>query len=88
MNSTCDSRKPLIFDEGVMKVKTLALRCPSCKKEVLMTEEFRHRPFCSQRCRDLDFGAWATESFKIAGNEVVDEGWSEEFSDGGYHEGE
>lgn len=71
-----------------MNIKTLSVRCPNCKKEVLMTEDSRHRPFCSKRCRDIDFGDWATESFKIAGNEVVDENWSEEFNDQDYDERE
>jgi uncharacterized protein len=27
----------------------------------------RWRPFCSERCRLVDLGAWATESYRIAG---------------------
>lgn len=23
------------------------------------------RPFCSERCRDIDLGAWATERFRV-----------------------
>jgi endogenous inhibitor of DNA gyrase (YacG/DUF329 family) len=23
------------------------------------------RPFCSERCRSIDLGAWATESYRI-----------------------
>ena len=29
-------------------------------------------PFCSSRCQLLDLGAWASESHKIAGEELVD----------------
>jgi endogenous inhibitor of DNA gyrase (YacG/DUF329 family) len=27
--------------------------------------EHRWRPFCSERCRSIDLGAWATESYRI-----------------------
>jgi hypothetical protein len=23
------------------------------------------RPFCSERCKSMDFGAWASESFRV-----------------------
>jgi endogenous inhibitor of DNA gyrase (YacG/DUF329 family) len=23
------------------------------------------RPFCSERCKNLDFGAWASEAFRV-----------------------
>jgi endogenous inhibitor of DNA gyrase (YacG/DUF329 family) len=25
-----------------------------------------HRPFCSERCKNHDFGAWASESYRVA----------------------
>jgi len=28
------------------------------------------RPFCSERCRLIDLGAWASERFRIAGEPV------------------
>ncbi|RZA04504.1 MAG: DNA gyrase inhibitor YacG [Moraxellaceae bacterium] len=48
----------------------LKLNCPTCKKLVLWTEEYPHRPFCSDRCRLIDLGEWASESHKIAGTPV------------------
>lgn len=45
----------------------IALNCPTCKKVVLWTNEFPYRPFCSDRCRLIDLGEWASESHKIAG---------------------
>lgn len=47
------------------KVKTLAVRCPSCQTEVLMTAEYPDRPFCSKRCRMIDLGEWASEGYRI-----------------------
>lgn len=37
--------------------------CPCCKKKV--TDQ-SNLPFCSSRCKLIDFGAWATESYKIS----------------------
>lgn len=31
------------------------------------------RPFCSERCKLLDLGAWADESHRIAGEPALDE---------------
>ncbi|MBC7604496.1 MAG: DNA gyrase inhibitor YacG, partial [Ramlibacter sp.] len=27
------------------------------------------RPFCSERCKSMDFGAWASENFRVANND-------------------
>ncbi|HEX4426109.1 MAG TPA: DNA gyrase inhibitor YacG [Terriglobales bacterium] len=44
--------------------KDLKLKCPICKKEVLRTDpEF---PFCSERCRTIDLGRWASGAYVIA----------------------
>ncbi|MEO8847638.1 MAG: DNA gyrase inhibitor YacG [Casimicrobiaceae bacterium] len=47
-----------------------SVRCPQCGKTVEWTPESRFRPFCSQRCKDIDLGAWASESYRIP---VVDD---------------
>ncbi|MFL0810599.1 MAG: DNA gyrase inhibitor YacG [Agarilytica sp.] len=59
-----------------MTIKTLSVACPTCKKEVLMTEESKFRPFCGKRCRDIDFGEWANESYKVESKDS--ESWSED----------
>ncbi len=61
-----------------MTVKTVSVPCPTCKKPVLMTDEFPERPFCSKRCKDIDFGGWAAEEFSIAGGDEEEDTWSEE----------
>jgi endogenous inhibitor of DNA gyrase (YacG/DUF329 family) len=44
--------------------RKLKLRCPICKKEVKSSDaEF---PFCSQRCRTIDLGKWASGAYVIA----------------------
>jgi len=42
----------------------LTLKCPICKKEVPAgSTDF---PFCSERCRIIDLGNWATEKYVIS----------------------
>lgn len=41
-----------------------ALFCPICRKLVLATNE--DFPFCSDRCRILDLGKWASGDYKIS----------------------
>lgn len=40
------------------------VKCPSCGKEAAY-EGNEFRPFCSERCKLLDFGAWADESYSL-----------------------
>jgi len=40
--------------------------CPRCG-EMAAWENNPHRPFCSERCRMIDLGAWASEDYKIPG---------------------
>jgi endogenous inhibitor of DNA gyrase (YacG/DUF329 family) len=41
------------------------VNCPACGKPTLFAESNRWRPFCSERCRVTDLGAWASESYRI-----------------------
>lgn len=40
-------------------------RCPICKKPT-NSEEHADFPFCSERCRLLDLGAWASEKYVVS----------------------
>jgi len=31
----------------------------------------QHRPFCSERCRQIDLGQWADGSYRIAASPVL-----------------
>ena len=42
------------------------VRCPVCRKETTWQDNV-YRPFCSERCRTLDRGAWASETYHIPG---------------------
>lgn len=48
------------------------VECPHCKKKVNWANS-KWRPFCSERCRLIDLGDWASEKFKIAGEKVSSE---------------
>ncbi|MCB4360524.1 DNA gyrase inhibitor YacG [Quatrionicoccus australiensis] len=41
------------------------VRCPQCGQDALWAPENRWRPFCSERCKQIDLGAWASESYRI-----------------------
>jgi len=40
------------------------VRCPICKKPVALTDP--HMPFCSERCKLIDLGNWASEKYVIS----------------------
>lgn len=39
--------------------------CPTCRQPAVFSERNRWRPFCSARCRGVDLGAWASESYRV-----------------------
>ena len=45
--------------------KPTVVSCPQCGASVVWGPESPSRPFCSERCKMIDLGAWATESYRI-----------------------
>ena len=46
------------------KKRAISLRCPTCRKIVLRSDaEF---PFCSERCRLIDLGKWASGGYVVS----------------------
>jgi endogenous inhibitor of DNA gyrase (YacG/DUF329 family) len=41
------------------------VKCPTCGKPVRFVETEKFRPFCSERCRLIDLGEWASETYAI-----------------------
>jgi uncharacterized protein len=41
------------------------VKCPTCGAAVRWLPESKWRPFCSERCRTLDLGAWASEAYRV-----------------------
>ena len=52
---------------GALPAMTTArtVKCPQCGAEVPWTPASVCRPFCSERCRTLDLGAWASEAYRV-----------------------
>jgi hypothetical protein len=48
------------------------LSCPTCERPIEWTEAFPFRPFCSERCRLIDLGAWLSEQRGIPGDPLGD----------------
>lgn len=59
-----------------MSTKPLVVDCPTCQKKVNWTKAEAFRPFCSERCQQIDLGAWASEEYSIPVE--PQETWSEE----------
>jgi endogenous inhibitor of DNA gyrase (YacG/DUF329 family) len=51
-------------------VKTVP--CPRCGAQAAYSPENRWRPFCSERCRTIDLGAWASEAYRVPAAPATD----------------
>lgn len=47
-----------------MKKKNI-IACPTCETSLEWDPNNPYRPFCSERCKLIDLGEWASESYKI-----------------------
>lgn len=54
-------------------MKPTLVKCPTCGKQVEWNTANTFRPFCSERCKLIDLGAWADESHRIAGEPVIEQ---------------
>ncbi|MEZ5498590.1 MAG: DNA gyrase inhibitor YacG [Steroidobacteraceae bacterium] len=43
------------------------MTCPNCGRVITWSDAFPQRPFCSERCRLVDLGAWFAEERAISG---------------------
>jgi len=56
--------------------------CPNCGARVAWQAENLFRPFCSERCKLADLGAWANEQYRVPAapeepDELADGDWKE-----------
>lgn len=49
------------------------VRCPGCGGDSVYAPSNPARPFCSERCKNMDFGAWASESFRVPAPTTTDD---------------
>ena len=47
------------------RTKARLVSCPRCGAQVAWSPENRYRPFCSERCKLIDLGAWAMEKYRV-----------------------
>jgi endogenous inhibitor of DNA gyrase (YacG/DUF329 family) len=48
---------------------TIKAKCPTCSKLTAIDKSNTWRPFCCERCRLIDLGAWMDGTNSIAGSE-------------------
>ncbi|MFO0774516.1 MAG: DNA gyrase inhibitor YacG [Nitrospiraceae bacterium] len=46
------------------------MRCPTCRAETTWQDN-PTRPFCSERCKLIDLGRWASERYRIPGESLA-----------------
>lgn len=47
--------------------------CPTCGGASVYAAANPFRPFCSERCKNVDFGAWASEGFRLPADAPPDD---------------
>ncbi len=47
--------------------------CPGCGGKSIYAASNPFRPFCSDRCKNIDFGAWASEGFRLPADAPLDD---------------
>lgn len=52
---------------------TVMVHCPICRKLIPYTSSNPFRPFCSERCKLIDLGAWAKEERTILSDDLDDD---------------
>jgi len=50
--------------------KPLIVACPTCQKKVTWDAKETFRPFCSERCKLIDLGEWASDEKVIPGESM------------------
>jgi len=65
-------------DDNSPSGKPRLVTCPSCGGDSVYAPSNPYRPFCSERCKKIDLGAWASESFRMPAEAPPDD---QEFGD-------
>ena len=58
--------------------RTKLVACPGCGGDSVYAPSNPFRPFCSERCRNIDLGAWASENFRIPERDLPENQVTEE----------
>lgn len=49
----------------MVTTKKRLVACPNCKQLAEFSVANAYRPFCSERCKLIDLGLWASEQYAI-----------------------
>jgi len=60
-----------------MKAAPPTVHCPQCGEPTEFAPTNIYRPFCSERCRLIDLGAWASDRYRVAGDPLDSDNLSE-----------
>jgi endogenous inhibitor of DNA gyrase (YacG/DUF329 family) len=61
-----------------MAQATHVVKCPHCGEPVPWSSDSNWRPFCSERCKTIDLGAWASERYRVKTSEAPEPGDGDE----------
>ncbi|MFW5451826.1 MAG: DNA gyrase inhibitor YacG [Methylophagaceae bacterium] len=62
------------------------VNCPQCSKLVAWQDKQQWKPFCSERCKLIDLGDWASEDHRIPDTSSQSEQFDlDEFNPSDYH---
>ena len=61
-------------DQALEPPRPKVVVCPACKGKSIYGPGNAFRPFCSERCKNMDLGAWASESFRMPVDAPPDDG--------------
>jgi endogenous inhibitor of DNA gyrase (YacG/DUF329 family) len=56
----------------LMATSPRKVRCPQCGVASVWDVGNQWRPFCSERCKMIDLGAWASEAYRLPVQETAD----------------
>jgi endogenous inhibitor of DNA gyrase (YacG/DUF329 family) len=51
-------------------LQIIFMKCPICGKKIIWQEN-PFRPFCSERCKIIDLGKWASGEYSLPGEDVA-----------------
>ena len=57
-------------------------KCPTCQRPISWDEAFPFRPFCSERCKTVDFTAWVQGAHAIPGEPAQPEDFANALQEG------
>ena len=55
-----------------MSGKKIEVKCPNCNEKFYYFDS-EYRPFCSEKCKNIDLGHWLSESYTVPAIELDDE---------------